>query len=46
MVGRFALTSTFEEVFRLMSWLFIAAAVLAPFRRPPPCEGVPQSAGR
>jgi DHA2 family multidrug resistance protein len=38
MVGRFALTSAFEEVFRLMSWLFIAAVVLAPFCRPPPRE--------
>jgi DHA2 family multidrug resistance protein len=35
-VGRYALTAAFEEVFRLMAWLFIAALVLVPFCKPPP----------
>ena len=36
LVGRYALTSAFDEVFRLMAWLFIAALVLVPFCRPAP----------
>ena len=36
LVGRFALTSAFEEVFRTMAWLFIAALILVPFCRPAP----------
>jgi DHA2 family multidrug resistance protein len=36
LVGRFALTSAFEEVFRTMAWMFIAALVLVPFCRPAP----------
>jgi DHA2 family multidrug resistance protein len=35
-VGRYALTSAFDEVFRLMAWLFIAALVMVPFCRPAP----------
>jgi DHA2 family multidrug resistance protein len=35
LVGRYALTSSFEEVFRIMAWLFIAALVMAPFCRTP-----------
>jgi DHA2 family multidrug resistance protein len=35
-VTRAAVTSAFEEVFRLMAWLFIAALVLVPFCKPPP----------
>ena len=34
LVGRYALTSAFEEVFRLMAWLFLAALVMVPFCRP------------
>jgi DHA2 family multidrug resistance protein len=33
-VGRYALTSAFEDVFRLMAWLFLAALILVPFCRP------------
>ena len=36
LVGRAALTSAFNDVFRLMSWMFIAAIVMAPFCRPLP----------
>jgi DHA2 family multidrug resistance protein len=36
LIGRYALTSAFEEVFRMMAWLFIAALVLVPFCRPAP----------
>jgi DHA2 family multidrug resistance protein len=36
LVGRFALTSGFEEVFRMMAWLFVAALVMVPFCRPAP----------
>jgi DHA2 family multidrug resistance protein len=36
LVGRYALTSAFEEVFRLMAWLFLAALVMAPFCKPAP----------
>ncbi len=36
LVGRFALTSSFQEVFRTMAWLFIAALVMVPFCRPAP----------
>ena len=41
LVGRYALTSAFEEVFRLMAWLFIAALVLVPFCKPPPLGAAP-----
>ena len=36
LVGRYALTSAFEEVFRLMAWLFLAALVMVPFCKPAP----------
>ena len=36
LVGRYALTSSFDEVFRMMAWLFIAALVMVPFCKPPP----------
>jgi DHA2 family multidrug resistance protein len=36
MLGRVALTSAFNDVFRLMAWMFIAAIALAPFCRPLP----------
>jgi DHA2 family multidrug resistance protein len=34
-VGRAALTIAFDDVFRLMGWLFVAALVMVPFCRPP-----------
>ncbi|KQS03337.1 MFS transporter [Sphingomonas sp. Leaf357] len=34
-VGREALTLAFNDVFRTMAWLFIAALVMVPFCRPP-----------
>ena len=36
LVGRTALTLGFDEVFRLMAWLFIAALVMVPFCKSPP----------
>jgi DHA2 family multidrug resistance protein len=36
LAGRFALTASFEEVFRMMAWLFVAALVMVPFCRPAP----------
>jgi DHA2 family multidrug resistance protein len=36
LVGRLALTSAFQEVFRLMAWLFLAALVMVPFCKPAP----------
>jgi MFS transporter, DHA2 family, multidrug resistance protein len=41
LVGRYALTSAFEEVFRLMAWLFLAALVMVPFCRPVPVNKAP-----
>jgi DHA2 family multidrug resistance protein len=34
-VGRYALTSAFDEVFRMLAWMFIIALVMVPFCRPP-----------
>lgn len=34
-VGREALTLAFNDVFRLMAWLFVVALVMVPFCRPP-----------
>lgn len=34
-VGREALTLAFNDVFRLLAWMFIAALVMVPFCRPP-----------
>jgi DHA2 family multidrug resistance protein len=39
LVGRYALTTAFDEAFRAMAWMFIAALVLAPFCKPPPVGG-------
>ena len=39
LVGRTALTSSFDEVFRMMAWLFLAALVMVPFCRPAPLPG-------
>jgi DHA2 family multidrug resistance protein len=38
-VGREALTLAFNDVFRTMAWLFIAALILVPFCRPPKQAG-------
>jgi DHA2 family multidrug resistance protein len=38
-VGRLALTQAFNDTFRVMSWLFLAALIMAPFCRPPPLPG-------
>ena len=35
LVGRYALTTAFDEVFRTMAWMFIAALAMVPFCRPP-----------
>ncbi len=40
LVGRAALTSAFNDVFRLMAWMFIAAIAMAPFCRPLPSPPV------
>ena len=39
-VGRTALTAAFDEVFRTMAWLFIAALVMVPFCKPAPSTAV------
>ena len=45
MVARDALTLAFNDVFRLMAWIFIAAIVMAPFCRPlPPTPALPAEA--
>ena len=38
-IGREALTLAFDDVFRLMSYLFLAALVMVPFCKPPPIGG-------
>jgi DHA2 family multidrug resistance protein len=44
-VGQDALTSAFNETFRLMAWLFIAALAMVPFCRPaPPGAALPPDA--
>jgi DHA2 family multidrug resistance protein len=35
MVGREALTIAFDDVFRLMAWIFLAALVMVPFCKVP-----------
>ena len=39
LVGRYALTSSFEEVFRTMAWMFFAALIMVPFCKPAPLPG-------
>ncbi len=39
LVGRYALTTAFNEVFRTMAWVFICALIMVPF-----CKPAPQSA--
>jgi len=41
LVGKDALTSAFDETFRLMAWLFIAALAMVPFCRPAPQGAAP-----
>ncbi|HEV7775853.1 MAG TPA: MFS transporter, partial [Luteibacter sp.] len=38
---RYALTLAFNDVFRMMSWLFIGALVMVPFCRPAPTGASP-----
>jgi DHA2 family multidrug resistance protein len=38
LVERQALTLAFDEVFRLMAWMFLVALVMAPLCRPPPVQ--------
>jgi DHA2 family multidrug resistance protein len=40
-VARAALTLAFNDVFRLMAWMFIAALVMVPLCRPTPALGAP-----
>ena len=35
LVGRYALTQAFDEVFRTMAWMFFLALVMVPFCKPP-----------
>jgi len=43
LVGRYALASGFDEVFRMMAWLFIAALVMVPFCKPPAIAVAPRA---
>ena len=43
--GREALTLAFDDVFRLLSWLFVAALVMVPFCRPAANVAPPSEAG-
>jgi DHA2 family multidrug resistance protein len=36
LVGRYALTTAFNEVFRTMAWVFVCALIMVPFCRPAP----------
>jgi DHA2 family multidrug resistance protein len=40
-VTRYAQTLAFNEVFRMMAWMFLAALVLVPFCRPAPNPQTP-----
>ncbi|PTS81622.1 MULTISPECIES: DHA2 family efflux MFS transporter permease subunit [unclassified Caulobacter] len=40
-VGRAAMTLAFNDVFRLMSWIFLAALILVPLCRPPELNAPP-----
>jgi DHA2 family multidrug resistance protein len=44
LVARAALTSAFNDVFRVMAWMFLAAIVMAPFCRPLPSTPVAPAA--
>ena len=39
LVGRYALTQAFDEVFRTMAWMFLIALVMVPFCKPPRAGG-------
>ena len=39
LVGRYALTQAFDEVFRTMAWMFLIALVMVPFCKPPKAGG-------
>ena len=39
--GRYAMTLAFNDVFRLMSWIFLAALVMVPFCKPAPQTSAP-----
>ena len=39
LVGRYALTTAFDEVFRTMAWMFLIALVMVPFCKPPSASG-------
>jgi DHA2 family multidrug resistance protein len=39
LVGRYALTTAFDEAFRTMAWMFLAALVMVPFCKPAPPSG-------
>jgi MFS transporter, DHA2 family, multidrug resistance protein len=41
LVGRYALTQAFDEVFRTMAWMFLIALVMVPFCKPPQAGGAP-----
>jgi DHA2 family multidrug resistance protein len=44
-VGRAAMTLAFNDVFRLMSWMFLAALIMVPLCRPPPLNAPPSVDG-
>jgi DHA2 family multidrug resistance protein len=39
LVGRYALTQAFDEVFRTMAWMFLIALAMVPFCKPPRAGG-------
>jgi DHA2 family multidrug resistance protein len=39
LIGRYALTQAFDEVFRTMAWMFLIALVMVPFCKPPQLSG-------
>jgi DHA2 family multidrug resistance protein len=41
LVGRYALTLAFDDVFRLMAWIFLAALVMVPLCRPAAADAAP-----
>jgi MFS transporter, DHA2 family, multidrug resistance protein len=41
LVARQSLTIAFDDVFRLMAWMFVAALVMVPFVRPPKMDAAP-----
>jgi len=45
LAGREALTLAFDDVFRLLAWMFIFALVMVPFCRPPADVAPPAEAG-